>query len=139
MEHLSGDDENIVQFRHRMADGTVNEHAGPNQQIALDNLMGYLRDMTTQQASADFGLCWQHANLYVTTIADEAHPPPKCTARLYPQEVLAAIEAATYTDPAKKEADLKVYNAYRVAFNKKFGGPVAGGGNRRKTMRRRRA
>lgn len=135
MEHLSGDDENIVQFRHRMADGTINEHAGPNQQIALDNLMGYLRDMATKQTSADFGLCWQHADLYLTTLADAAHPPPKCTARLYPAEVLAAIEGATYTSPAKKEEDMKVYNAYRVAFNKKFGG--AQGGRRRQQKKTR--
>ncbi len=130
----SDNKENIVQFRHRMADGTINEHAGPNQQIALDNLMNYLGHMATEQSSADFGLCWQHSDNYLTIFADEAHPPPKCTARLYPAEVLAAIEGAVYKKPTDKEKDLKVYNAYRVAFNKKFGSvasAAAVGGARR--------
>jgi hypothetical protein len=134
MEHLSGDTENIVQFRHRMADGTINNHDQPNQQIALDNLMGYLKNMATQQNSADFGMCWQHANIYLTTVTDPTHLPPKCTARLYPAEILAAIEGATYASPANKEKDMQVYNAYRVAFNRKFA--TAGGTRRTRRTRR---
>lgn len=134
-EHLSGDDENIVQFKHRMADGSINDHAGPNQQIALDGLMNYLNDLLIRQTSPDFGFCWQHADYFLTTLQDEAHAPPKCTARLYPAEMLAAVEGAVYDSAEKKAQHMTIYNAYRVAFNRKF---VAAVGGRRRSRSTRR-
>ncbi len=124
MEHLSGDEENIVQFRHRMSDGTVNNHNSVNQQIALDRLMDYLSDLSTQQDSEHYGLCWQHEPLNYTEVYDPEHKPSQCTARLYPEEVLHAIQNATYSNELHKANHMQKYNAYRVGFANKFGVPI---------------
>ncbi len=152
-EHLSGDEENIVQFRHKMSNGQINLHDAPNQQIALDRLMDYLTSMASNQQSGDYGFCWQHEKHNIEVVYDEAHPPLKCTARLYPEELLHAIQNATYTDTAKKATHMQQYEAYRVGFANKFGEPIGiennvrnasnskndqeGGKRKRKTYRRR--
>jgi hypothetical protein len=127
-DHLSGDTENIVQFRHRMEDGKINKHNGPNQQIALDRLMDYIYSISSTQSSPDYGMCWQHTKESVQYIYDESKPPHKCTARLYPEELLHAINSATYgTDAdsqAKKATHMVWYNAYKVGFENKFKKPI---------------
>ena len=127
-EDFSGDTENIVRFRHRMADGTVNEHAGPFQQIALDGLMNYISSMLSQQSEA-FGKCWQFSDS-IATMYPEGANPPKCTAKLYPEELLKAIEASELT-PEIREKYMKLYNSYKIGFNKKFG--TTGGKHTRKS------
>jgi ankyrin repeat protein len=124
---LFGDDDNIVQFRHRMANGNVNNHDGPNQQIALDRLIGAISLMNETPASVDFGMCWQHAkDAYdnIDMLDNKAHKPPKCTAKMYPDEVLHAIQSATYSDELTKEQHLGVYAYYKKLFGEKFGKPI---------------
>jgi hypothetical protein len=50
--------------------------------------------------------------------------PLKCTARLYPEEVLHAIQSATYTSQAEKENHMRNYEYYRKLFAQKFGKPI---------------
>ena len=96
---IFGDDDNIVQFRHRMMNGQINKHDGPNQQVAIDRLMGHIQLLNESPASDDFGRCWQHAKDNYDNLDyldDKTSRPPKCTARLYPDEVLHAVNLATY-------------------------------------------
>jgi hypothetical protein len=122
--NMSNDDENIVQFRHRMANKTVNTHAGPNQQIALGRLIGYLQNICDTPTSSDFGMCWQHSRDGYTMVNDKTHMPPKCTAKLYPEEVLVAIEKATYEDEATKRQYMDIYKKYNKTFAERFGKPI---------------
>ena len=122
--NVFGDDENIVQFRHRMANKSVNMHAGPNQQIALGRLIAYLQHMCDTPQSADFGMCWQHSKDGYSMVNDKTRMPPKCTAKLYPEEVLAAIEKATYADEATKRQHMNIYKLYQKRFAERFGKPI---------------
>ncbi len=121
--NVFGDDENIVQFRHRQKDGTVNTHAGANQQIALGRLIGYLQHMCDTPQAADFGMCWQHAHDGYTMVNDKAHMPPKCTAKLYPEEVLSAIQKATVDDATNLQY-MNVYKLYQKRYAERFGRPI---------------
>jgi hypothetical protein len=88
--NVFGYEENIVQFRHRMANGQINTHDGPNQQVALDRLMGHIKLLNETPNSENFGMCWQHKldNYGVDDFLDDKeHKPPKCTAKLYPDEL----------------------------------------------------
>ncbi len=121
------DDDNIVQFRHRTADGRINKHDGPNQQVALSRLMGHIRTMNDSTGSEDFGKCWQHTydNYYKLDFLDNKKVrPPQCTARLYPEEILHAINSATYTDPSEKEGYLNILAYYKKLFVEKFKEPI---------------
>lgn len=122
--NVFGDDENIVQFRHRMANKSVNTHAGHNQQIALGRLIGYLQHICDTPQAADFGMCWQHATDAYTMVNDKAHMPSKCTAKLYPEEVLAAIEKARYEDEVTKPHYMNIYKLYQKQFAERFGKPI---------------
>lgn len=119
-----GDDENIVQFRHRMSNGSINTHAGSNQKIALGRLMTYIQHMNESVLSADFGMCWQHnRESYEVLLNDPTSKPPKCTARLYPDEILYAIEHATLDNRIKQQY-MSVYNYYKKLFAEKYGKPI---------------
>ncbi len=135
-----GSDENIVQFRHRMADGKINNHEGPNQQVALDRLMGQIKSMTETPNSEDFGMCWQHkrdAYNVPDFLNDKAHKPKQCTAKLYPEELLHILQTADYRldkesnntandnlDLATKAEHMGIYEYYTKLFLKKFGKPI---------------
>jgi hypothetical protein len=121
---LFGDDDNIVQLRHRMANGTVNSHDGANQQVALDRLMGYIKDICEKPNSEDFGMCWQHTKNSYTMVNDTAKLPPKCTAKLYPEEIQHAINLATYSSAAGKTEHQEILNYYTRLFHEKYGKPI---------------
>ncbi len=121
------DNENIIQFRHRMANGMINKHDGPNQQIALDRLISFISVMNELPASDDFGMCWQHTkDAYdnLEMLDDKTRKPPKCTAKLYPDELFHAIQSATYADEEAKQHNLRVYEYYKKLFGEKFGKPI---------------
>ncbi len=138
--NVFGYDENIVQFRHRMADGTINNHDGPNQQIALDRLMGEIKLMTERPNSSDFGFCWQHKRDAYNVddfLNDKSHKPKQCTARLYPAEILHVLQNADYRldkesnnksndklDLAAKTEHRGIYEYYAKLFSEKFGKPI---------------
>ena len=104
------DKENIVQFRHRMADGTINNHSNPEtDMIAKDYLFLKILSAFNHGELSKIGPCWK----------------PGCTAIIYPQELKAIIDAADYPGEAKaagaaKKEDMKVYEQYRHEFNKKY-------------------
>ena len=69
---------------------------------------------------------------------------PTCTAKMYPSELLQVLEQARLS-PEQKEEYMNTYNAYRIAFNKKFGHVLTNedskrnmeGGRRHRQTRRR--
>lgn len=105
------DDENIVQFRHKRSDGTVNMHAGEGEQIAKSMLLNYISSLMDQKDTNKFGMCWQY---------------PTCTARMYPEEILAIVDKE---DPS----EMQIYQQYKDGFNEKY---AQQGGASRKTRRR---
>jgi hypothetical protein len=118
------DEENIVQFRHRRANGTVNKHEGEGQQIAKSMLLGYLQSNMDDKLGAKFGMCWRF-------------PYGDCDARIYPEELLAIL------DPENEE-EMTLYRQYKDGFNEKFyagqrGGERSGERNgKRKTRKTKR-
>jgi hypothetical protein len=117
--HYNVDEENIVQFRHRKADGSVNNHSGEGEQISKSMLFNYVQSTFDQKESAKFGMCWQH---------------PTCTARLYPEELLAIIDQVEEKDPD----DSRIYEIYKKAFNEKFAAAVQGGKQKTRTRKGKR-
>ena len=112
-----------VQFRHRMADNTLNRHQ--DNYIGIDNLFRLF--MNNQDfALPAWGMCWM--------FTDTEH---QCTARLYPQEAAdILVKAQPLITPEAHAEYTQILNNYARRFNQKFA--VAGGG-RRKTYRRKRA
>jgi hypothetical protein len=104
------DDSNIIQFRHRKADGSMNNHDGPGQQISREAFVGWLKDVLADPTSFRFGRCWQFktaAQLTALTAAQKAHV---CDAILHPEEVKAALDMAD-------EEQRKLAEGYHKAFN----------------------
>jgi hypothetical protein len=101
------DTDNMVQFRHRMMDGTVNNHDKPGEQISRAMLLNYIYSMREDRMQESYGRCWQY---------------PKCTALLYPEELLAIIDQ---TDPEQ----MKTYTLYKDGFNIRFADGVPGAEN----------
>ncbi len=107
----SDDDENVVQFRHRMADGSINNHKNPTtDMISKDMLLSKIASAINNGDIDAIGPCWLRG----------------CTALIYPQELKAAIEASEYSGAAggaQKAEDLKTYERYRYEFNQKYRKP----------------
>jgi hypothetical protein len=124
---LYGDkDVEVVQFRHRQEDGSINNHE--NDRIAKENLEEWLKNATKNFGDDSFGYCYMY---------------PACKARLYPSELEGHVSD-------------ELLNDYKKKFNKKFRVASGGGmnnifieakdavcvippkkGGRRKTRRRR--
>jgi hypothetical protein len=105
----SDDTENIIQFRHRMANGAINNHENPaTDMISKDILLLKIASAINTGEMDAIGPCWK----------------PGCTALIYPQELKAAIEASEYSGGAaggaQKAADLKTYELYQYEFNQKY-------------------
>jgi hypothetical protein len=101
----SGDDDNVVQFRHRRVDGTINNHANPaTDMISKDMLLLKINSIILNGEMQILGTCWQ----------------PECTAKMYPQELKHVLETSQYTDAAQKGEDLATYEKYRYEFNRKY-------------------
>ena len=105
---------NAVQFRHKKADGTINNHN--EELIGLENLMINVlqNDRNKNFASVEFGGCWNSAG--------------GCTAKLYPDEIQDAINKSTLTPEVKAQYET-ILADYRAKFNRKFkvGGKKKGG------------
>ncbi len=104
----SGDEENVIQFRHRMADGSINKHENPaTDMISKDMLFLKIASALNNGELENIGPCWKS----------------DCTALLYPQELKAVIDASEYVGvagEAQKKDDIKTYERYRYEFNKKY-------------------
>jgi ankyrin repeat protein len=135
----------VVQFRHKRADGTVNNHDHPETDMIEREFL-----MQTIQASLSsgekLGACWLQS----------------CTAKMYPQELLHVIEASHYEDQPHvpeqtrevghgatkriykipgipfraaaefKADDMAIYERYKEMFNQTFCKAQLGGRTRRK-------
>lgn len=95
----------VIQFRHRMADGTINNHV--DEYIGVESLVNFLRaSLPWTGHNPEYGLCWNNAG--------------GCTARLYPEEVQPFIPA-------------DLYEAYKDGFNRQFQA-IAGGSRKRRMI-----
>jgi hypothetical protein len=112
--HYDVDDKHIVQFRHKRADGTINNHTGDGNQISKSMLLNYINSLADQKGTEKYGMCWQY---------------PTCTARMYPEEILAIVDQ-------ENEEEMKTYQQYKDGFNEQF--YVARGGKRRTRRQKRR-
>ena len=108
------DEQNVVEFHHRKADGTVNLHEGNG--ISLDTLNDFIVRMNKSFGTPEFGYCWNYGQ-----------GPDQCTALLHPDEVKKAFEL--FGEPNED-----LVQTYRRLFNKKFQG-LNGGKRTRKSKR----
>ncbi len=115
-----GDIDNIIQFRHRRSDGTINQHTDVTKDmVSKDMLFNKIQSYINDAVLDKIGPCWQE----------------DCTALIYPQELLTVIEKSDYSKSSlSKEEDMKIYDRYRREFNKKY---AATGGGHKKTRKRK--
>ena len=99
---------NVVQFRHRMDNGVVNNHI--DNYIGLDTLF---RSLVINPA---FGMCWAY------------NEGRGCTARLYPQELTATLQNATGLTPEQRATYQGLLDTYTRRFDRVFAAPAVGGG-----------
>ncbi len=107
------DDENILQFRHVQANGIVNNHDKPGQQISREAFRMFLADSLGDPTAEGFGKCWQFYTEAQQARLDAAEKAVVCTATLHPEEVKAALDM-------EDESDKKLYEGYRKQFNRKM-------------------
>jgi hypothetical protein len=112
------DEQQVVEFHHRKADGTVNLHEGNG--ISLESFKEFLVRMNKSFGTQEFGYCWNYGS-----------GAEQCTALLHPDEVKKAFEL--FGEPNE---DLVA--EYRRQFNKKFQGRVGGSQTGRKTRKAKR-
>ena len=105
---------NAVQFRHRKADGTINNHT--DTYIGIDTLF---RNIFSDDKP--FGMCWNYAG--------------GCTARIYPQELASILTSAVGLTPEKRAEYQAILNTYANRFDRHMAAAVGGG--RHKTYKRR--
>lgn len=118
------DDETLIQFRHVEADGTINFHETPGEQISQFGLVGLLKTRLGNPSSEEFGKCWQfYTEAQQQQLSDE-EKLHICTANLHPDEVDAALDM---TDEDHKQTAKN----YRTAYTNRFGSTVVASGGRR--------
>jgi ankyrin repeat protein len=115
------EEQTLIQFHHRMANGEINNHE--DNLISQPLLQGFIEDINKNFGTSAFGLCWDYRD------------GSGCSARLYPEEI-------------KEFVTPEVYETYKKHFNKKFAAPVAAApvaaagagavGGRRKTYKQKR-
>jgi ankyrin repeat protein len=89
---MGGDEEDVIQFRHRQKNGEVFEHVGDC--ISAESLELFISGQNAKfKTDESFGLCWSY--------------PGKCNARLYPSDIKAYI-------------DEEMYKEYKAKFNWRF-------------------
>ncbi len=90
---MSGDEvANVIQFRHRKQDGTINTH--DDSFISPAELIDILEHKVTNRG-ADYAIyCWAH---------------PSCTAYLYPEEIKVLVDQGLIPED--------LYNRYKAMFN----------------------
>jgi ankyrin repeat protein len=104
------DDFNLIQFRHRKADGTMNNHDGPSQQISREAFVGWLGNALGDPTAFSFGRCWQFKTTAQLAALNAAEKARMCDAVLHPEEVKAALDM-------EDEEQRKLAEGYHKAFN----------------------
>ncbi len=121
------DDDMLVQFRHIEADGTLNNHNKPGEQISQDGLVGILKSRLGNPGSEEFGKCWQFYTPAQQQQLSEEQKSHVCTANLHPDEVDAALDLTN-------EEHKQLAKNYRTAYTNRFAA-VTGGKRQRKTRK----
>jgi hypothetical protein len=115
---VSLDDEEVpvIQFRHRRANGEINEHE--NTMIGIPSLIAYLDSSIKERGtSSHFGKCWNY---------------PECDATLYPEEI------EPFVGEGEDKVPRALFDAYRRAFNEAYAAGRGGGRGRSRGTRRQR-
>jgi ankyrin repeat protein len=99
---------NVVQFRHRMENGKINNHN--DEYISIDDLF-----KTIVLNQYIFGSCWTGKSI--------------CTARIYPQELFKVIELAYNLSPEKRKEYVDILDRYEKRFNESFAKKSGGSEN----------
>lgn len=107
------DDKNIIQFQHRMSNGSMNRHAGPGQQISREGFKHFVKTMLEDPTAEGFGKCWQFKTKSQMIPLSAEDKALVCDAVLHPEEVKAALNLE---DPE----EAKLAEGYRKAFNAMF-------------------
>lgn len=107
------DDTNILQFRHKKANGEWNRHEGPGQQISRVGFVEWLKQMVGNPTVEGFGKCWQFATRNQQQRLSEAQKALVCDAVLHPEEVRAALDM-------EDAEQARLAEGYRKAFNAAF-------------------
>ncbi len=107
---MNMDDTNILQFRHKKADGSWNRHEGPGQQISREAFIVWLKTMLEDPTAESFGKCWQFKTALQKSVLPESEKARLCDAILHPEEVKAALDL---TD----EYQSRLSEGYRKTFN----------------------
>ncbi len=107
------DDANILQFRHKKADGSWNRHEGPGQQISREAFIAFMKSMLENPTAEEFGKCWQFKTRSQQAALSVSEKALVCDATLHPEEVKAALDLA---DPEQA----RLAEGYRKAFNAAF-------------------
>jgi hypothetical protein len=103
---LQEPDMEVIQFHHKQPDGSINHHTVTC--IGADSLTHMVSQAVGAYKTPNFGLCWEVNG---------------CKGRLWPEEIKPFVPD-------------ELYNEYRMKFNWKFRGGVAGGRRTRKQRRR---
>ena len=96
--------ENVVQFRHKKKDGTINTHG--DTWISKDSLEGLLEWRITNFGDESAIYCWEY---------------PKCDALLYPEEIRGLVPD-------------ELYERYKTMFNQQMAVRTAAHGGARKGL-----
>jgi hypothetical protein len=107
------DDTNILQFRHKKANGVWNRHEGPGQQISREGFVRWLKDMIGNPTGPGFGKCWQYKTTRQQALLSDAEKALVCDALLHPEEVKAVLDM-------EDAEHAKLAEGYRKAFNAAF-------------------
>lgn len=107
------DDTNILQFRHKKANGEWNRHEGPGQQISREAFVGWLKSMLENPTAEEFGKCWQYKTRSQQAALNASQKALVCDAVLHPQEVAAALDMSD-------AEQARLAEGYRKAFNAAF-------------------
>ncbi len=104
------DDANIIQFRHKKANGAWNRHEGQGQQISREAFIAFLKSMLENPTAEEFGKCWQYKTRSQQAALNATQKALVCDAPLHPEEVKAALDL---TDAEQA----RLAEGYRKAFN----------------------
>ncbi len=104
------DNTNILQFRHKMANGAWNRHDSQGQQISREAFIAFLKSMLENPTAEEFGKCWQYKTRSQQAALNATQKALVCDAVLHPEEVKAALDL---TDAEQA----RLAEGYRKAFN----------------------
>ena len=110
--------DNVIQFRHRLPNGSINNHT--DEYIGIDNLFRNI--LKERLIGENRGRCWNYSE-----------NPSSCKARMYPAELEYILDHVV----GISEDDMRDYRKQLGYYKKAFGDAVITGGYRRKERKGR--